>query len=258
MWRAVDAVGFGPKHDVVAHRAPRGLLRDLHVGHAVLGEEALFLGDDERRGIGRARCSRAWPSSFRVRLRKQLSLRRARVTLPPQVALLFRSTSTACGERANFSCRPQSLDLDDVPFDPSPPPGRSHCAASQKTKNAACGGWTSARSRQGQSSKAALPRAPVTGRPISPTRHGPEDFNPLTRNMPNLENRVCFRDIRYLHRSGRHVFALNSCASIVQCNAVLPEETANRISLMTSRTSRDRRCCRAARGVSNTRSARRD
>ena len=40
------------EHEVVARRAPGGLLGDLDVGHAVLGEEALFLGDDQRRGIG--------------------------------------------------------------------------------------------------------------------------------------------------------------------------------------------------------------
>ena len=39
------------EHEVVARRAPRRLLGDLDVGHAVLGEEALLLGDDQRRGI---------------------------------------------------------------------------------------------------------------------------------------------------------------------------------------------------------------
>ena len=40
------------EHEVVARRAPRGLLGDLDVGHAVLGEEALLLGDDQRRRVG--------------------------------------------------------------------------------------------------------------------------------------------------------------------------------------------------------------
>ena len=40
------------EHEIVARRAPGGLLQHLDVGHAVLGEEALFLGDDQRRGIG--------------------------------------------------------------------------------------------------------------------------------------------------------------------------------------------------------------
>ena len=39
--RAVDAVGLGAEHEVVARRAPRGLLQHLDVGHAVLGENAL-------------------------------------------------------------------------------------------------------------------------------------------------------------------------------------------------------------------------
>ena len=37
---------------IVARRAPGRLLGDLDIGHAVLGEEALLLGDDERRGVG--------------------------------------------------------------------------------------------------------------------------------------------------------------------------------------------------------------
>ena len=49
--RAVDAVALGAQHDVVARGAPGGLLGDLDIGHAVLGEEALLLGDDQRRGI---------------------------------------------------------------------------------------------------------------------------------------------------------------------------------------------------------------
>ena len=40
------------EHEVVARRAPRGLLLHLDVGHAVLGEEALLLGDEQRRRVG--------------------------------------------------------------------------------------------------------------------------------------------------------------------------------------------------------------
>ena len=50
--RAVDAVALGAEHEVVAGGAPARLFQHLHVGHAVLGEEALFLGDEERAGIG--------------------------------------------------------------------------------------------------------------------------------------------------------------------------------------------------------------
>ena len=40
------------EHEIVARRAPRRLLQHLGVGHAVLGEEALLLGDEQRAGIG--------------------------------------------------------------------------------------------------------------------------------------------------------------------------------------------------------------
>ena len=40
------------EHEIVARRAPRGLLGDRDVGQPVFVEEALFLGDDERRGVG--------------------------------------------------------------------------------------------------------------------------------------------------------------------------------------------------------------
>ena len=49
---AVDAIALGAEHEVVARRAPRGLLLDLDVGHAMFGEEALLLGDEERRRVG--------------------------------------------------------------------------------------------------------------------------------------------------------------------------------------------------------------
>ena len=47
--RAVDAVGVAAEHEVVARRAPRRLLQHFDVRHAVLGEEALLLGDEQRR-----------------------------------------------------------------------------------------------------------------------------------------------------------------------------------------------------------------
>ena len=40
------------QHDVVARRAPPRLLQHFDIGHAVFGEEALFLGDEQRRSIG--------------------------------------------------------------------------------------------------------------------------------------------------------------------------------------------------------------
>ena len=49
---AIDAVALGAEHEVVAGRAPGGLLLHLDAGHAVLGEEALVLGDEQRAGIG--------------------------------------------------------------------------------------------------------------------------------------------------------------------------------------------------------------
>ena len=50
--RAVDAAAFAAEHEVVARGAPRRLLQHLDIGHAVLGEEALLLGDDQRRRVG--------------------------------------------------------------------------------------------------------------------------------------------------------------------------------------------------------------
>ena len=40
------------EHEIVARRTPRRLLENFGVGHAVLGEEALVLGDEQRAGIG--------------------------------------------------------------------------------------------------------------------------------------------------------------------------------------------------------------
>ena len=39
------------EHEVVARRAPRRLLDHFDVRHAVFGEQAFFLGDEQRRGI---------------------------------------------------------------------------------------------------------------------------------------------------------------------------------------------------------------
>jgi hypothetical protein len=50
--RAVDAVAFRAEHEVVARRAPRGLLHDLDVRHAVFLEDAFLLGDEQRRRVG--------------------------------------------------------------------------------------------------------------------------------------------------------------------------------------------------------------
>ena len=50
--RAVDAVAFRAEHEIVARRAPRGLLLHLDVGHAVFGEDAFLLGDEQRRRVG--------------------------------------------------------------------------------------------------------------------------------------------------------------------------------------------------------------
>ncbi len=50
--RPVNAVGRAAEHQVVARRAPARLLQHLDIGHAMLGEEALLLGDDQRRSVG--------------------------------------------------------------------------------------------------------------------------------------------------------------------------------------------------------------
>ncbi len=49
---AVDAVCGPAQHQVVARRAPGRLLQHLDIGHAMLFEQTLFLGDDEGRRIG--------------------------------------------------------------------------------------------------------------------------------------------------------------------------------------------------------------
>ena len=50
--RAIDAVAIAAQHQIVARRAPGRLLQDLDASHAMFLEQALFLGDDQRRGIG--------------------------------------------------------------------------------------------------------------------------------------------------------------------------------------------------------------
>jgi hypothetical protein len=57
--RAVDAIGRAAQHKVVARGAPGRLLGDFDVGQAMLGEQALFLGDDQRRRVGQRDDSRA-------------------------------------------------------------------------------------------------------------------------------------------------------------------------------------------------------
>ncbi len=49
---AVNAVGLAAENEIVAQRAPRRLLQHFDARHAVLFKQALFLGDDQRRGIG--------------------------------------------------------------------------------------------------------------------------------------------------------------------------------------------------------------
>jgi hypothetical protein len=49
---AVDAVGFRAQHEIVAGRPPGSLLQHLRIRQAVLGEEALLLGDDQSGRIG--------------------------------------------------------------------------------------------------------------------------------------------------------------------------------------------------------------
>ncbi len=49
--RSVNAVGSPAENQIVTRRTPGGLLCHVDFGKAVLFEEALFLGDDERRCI---------------------------------------------------------------------------------------------------------------------------------------------------------------------------------------------------------------
>ena len=52
MWAPSMPLRFAAENEVVARRAPRGLLEDLDVGQAVFGEDAFLLGDDQRRRVG--------------------------------------------------------------------------------------------------------------------------------------------------------------------------------------------------------------
>ncbi len=49
---AIDAVAFRSQHQIVTGGAPRRLLLHLDIGHAVFGEDALLLGDKQRRSVG--------------------------------------------------------------------------------------------------------------------------------------------------------------------------------------------------------------
>ena len=64
---AVDTVRVRAQPQVIAQRAPRRLLDDLHIRHAVLGEETLLLGDDQRRCIGQRDVAELAPCSPRAR-----------------------------------------------------------------------------------------------------------------------------------------------------------------------------------------------
>ncbi len=75
--RAVDAVGCAAEHQVVARRAPGRLLGDLDIGHAVLGEEALLLGDDQRRGIGQRDVAELGAGDFGARALREDAAREA-------------------------------------------------------------------------------------------------------------------------------------------------------------------------------------
>jgi hypothetical protein len=46
--RAIDAIAFRTQHEVVAGGAPRRLLGDFDIRHAVFGEQPLVLGDEQR------------------------------------------------------------------------------------------------------------------------------------------------------------------------------------------------------------------
>ena len=135
--RAVDAVALRAEHEVVARRAPRGLLGDLDIGHAVLGEEALLLGDDERRGVDqrdvaedrlghlRARRVRDMHAAQEARLGGGDDSRRAACGLeeraPAQGALCPSSLHARAGHFASSSFAVR-VDLDRSPPSRSSPP----------------------------------------------------------------------------------------------------------------------------------------
>ena len=47
----IDAIAFGAEHEIVPRRTPRCLLHNIDIRHAVFGEYALILGDEQRTGI---------------------------------------------------------------------------------------------------------------------------------------------------------------------------------------------------------------
>ena len=69
--RAVDAVAFGAEHEVVARGAPGGLLLHVDIGHAVLGEEALVLGDEQRTGVAERDEAELGALHFRARVLRE-------------------------------------------------------------------------------------------------------------------------------------------------------------------------------------------
>ena len=64
---AVDAVALGAEHEVVAGGAPACLLQHLRLGQAVLGEDALLLGHEERRRVGQRDEAELGPLHLRPR-----------------------------------------------------------------------------------------------------------------------------------------------------------------------------------------------
>ena len=74
MWPPSMPFALSPERHVVPHGAPRRLLGDVHVGQAMLGEQALLLGDDQRRGIGERDVAEPRALHFRTgRLRERSS-----------------------------------------------------------------------------------------------------------------------------------------------------------------------------------------
>ncbi len=63
--RAVNAIRLAAEHEVVAGRPPGRLLQHFDIGEPMLLEEALFLGDDQRCGIGPAHEAEFYTGHFR-------------------------------------------------------------------------------------------------------------------------------------------------------------------------------------------------
>ena len=66
--RAVDAVAFRAQHEVVARSAPGRLLLYFDIGHAVLGEKALVLGDEQWTGVAERDKAELGRLHFRTRI----------------------------------------------------------------------------------------------------------------------------------------------------------------------------------------------